>query len=92
MGEIDIVARDGRTVVFVEVKTRTGDACGGGAAALGAWKQRRIGMMAAHFLNRYRLTDAPCRFDVVTVDVTSAGGGSVEIIQHAFDLTDSGRY
>ena len=92
MGEIDIVARDGRTVVFVEVKTRTGDAFGGGAAAVGAWKQRRIGMMAAHFLNRYRLTDAPCRFDVVTVDVRPSGGGAVEVIQHAFDLTDAGRY
>ena len=92
MGEIDIVARDGQTVVFVEVKTRSGDAFGGGAAAVGAWKQRRIGMLAAHFLNRCRLTAAPCRFDVVTVDVRPSEGGAVEVIQHAFDLTDAGRY
>ena len=92
MGEIDIVARHGQTVVFVEVKTRRGDAFGGGAAAVGSWKQRRIGMVAAHFLNRHRLTDAPCRFDVVTVDVTPSGNGSVEVIQHAFDLTDPRRY
>jgi len=44
-GEIDIVAREGEVVVFVEVKTRAGDRFGDGAAAVTGWKQRRIVLM-----------------------------------------------
>jgi putative endonuclease len=68
-GEIDIVALDGQTVVFVEVKTRRGTRFGSGAEAVTAWKQRRIMRMAEDFLLRRRLCDRPCRFDVVAVDL-----------------------
>ena len=84
MGEIDIIARDGATTVFVEVKTRAGDDFGGGAAAVTAWKQRRIALMAAHYLARRGWQDRPCRFDVVTVDHAS-GRAVLEVFQHAFD-------
>ena len=84
MGEIDIVARDGTTTVFVEVKTRAGDAFGGGAAAVTAWKQQRIALMAAHYLARRRWHDRPCRFDVVIVDCSS-GLPVIELIKGAFD-------
>src|SRR5688500_19588675 len=67
-GEIDIVARDGRWVVFVEVKARAGGEFGGAAAAVTGWKQRRITNMAVDHLSRHRLHDRPCRFDVATVD------------------------
>jgi putative endonuclease len=83
-GEIDIVARDGETTVFVEVKTRAGDAFGGAAAAVTGWKQRRITNMAVDYLSRHQLHDRPCRFDVVTVDVVD-GGAQVEVYPHAFD-------
>ena len=83
-GEIDIVATCDQTIVFVEVKARTGDEFGGGAAAVTPWKQRRIAQMALDYLSRHNLHDRPCRFDVVTVDV---GNGDPEIVVYtnAFD-------
>ena len=66
-GEIDIVARDGRTVVFVEVKTRADDRYGGGAAAVTWRKQRTIALVATEFLARTGAGNVPCRFDVVVV-------------------------
>ncbi len=69
MGEIDIVCRDGKTLVFVEVKARVNRRFGGGAAAITLWKQRRMAQMANDFLARCGLTASPCRFDVVVVAV-----------------------
>jgi len=66
-GEIDIVARHGDVLVFVEVKARRSDVFGSGAAAVTPNKQRRVARMAADFLVRRRLQDRPCRFDVVSV-------------------------
>ncbi len=82
-GEIDIVARDGATLVFVEVKTRRGVLFGGGAAAVTAWKQRRMVRMAEEFLMRHRLHDAPCRFDVVAIDC-DGGDPQIEVYANAF--------
>src|SRR5216117_2826704 len=64
-GELDIIARDGRTLVFVEVKARDGRKFGGGAEAVTAMKQRRIARLAMDYIARHRLYDSPCRFDVV---------------------------
>ena len=86
LGEIDIVARDGATLVFVEVKARAGDDFGGAAAAVTAWKQRRLTLMALDFVARHRLENRPCRFDVVTVDV-GAPAPRVEIYTDAFEST-----
>ena len=82
-GEIDIVARHGDVLVFVEVKARAGDAFGTGAEAVTEYKQRRVARMAADFLARRRLHDRPCRFDVVSVAV---GGerARIEVIPGAF--------
>src|SRR5215216_2800535 len=85
-GEIDIVARDGDTTVFVEVKARTADAFGGGAEAVTAWKQRRVTQMAVDFIARRRLHDRPCRFDVVVVDVSN-GATHVAVYPQAFDAS-----
>jgi putative endonuclease len=88
LGEIDIVADDGGTLVFVEVKTRAGPAFGDGAAAVTAWKQRRVSLVAMEFLARQRAwNNRPCRFDVVSVDVAAGPGrrGSVEVFPGAFD-------
>ena len=82
-GEIDIIAREAGTVVFVEVKARRGDAYGGAAVAVTAWKQRRIARMAEDFLARRELLDAPCRFDVVSVDFDAAGP-RIEVYTNAF--------
>src|SRR5688572_30155793 len=83
-GEIDIVAREGDTIVFVEVKARAGDEFGGAAAAVTGWKQRKITYMAIDYLSRHRLHDQPCRFDVVTIDVVG-GRPRVEVFPHAFE-------
>ena len=82
-GEIDIVARQGPTIVFVEVKTRTTDAYGGGEAGVTPWKQQRIVRMAIDFLARRRLAEQPCRFDVVTINVAD-GEPRIEVYAHAF--------
>jgi len=75
-GEIDVVAEDRGTTVFVEVKARTTREFGSAAEAVTRWKQRRLVSMASDYLVRNRLTDKPCRFDVVTVDfVPEATGG-----------------
>src|SRR5579871_2404365 len=83
-GELDIVARDGATLVFVEVKTRDGDAFGTGAEAVTALKQRRMTQLALDYMMRHRLNGVPCRFDVVSIRV-AAGAPSIEVVQNAFD-------
>ena len=83
-GEVDVVARDGGTVVFVEVKTRVSDAYGGGAAAVTWQKRQRLARVAVELLARSGQSNAPCRFDVVVV--TPAVVPRVEVYTHAFML------
>ena len=83
-GEIDVIARDVDTIVFVEVKARMGEEFGGGAAAITRWKQRRVTQMAVDYLSRHRLHNCPCRFDVVTVDF-DAGQPVITVYPNAFD-------
>jgi putative endonuclease len=66
-GEIDLVAVDGRTLVFVEVKTRTSTQAGHPADAVDVEKQRRLTRLALAYLRRHDLLDCPTRFDVVAV-------------------------
>ena len=82
-GEIDIVARDGETIVFVEVKARTTDERGTAAEAVTPAKQRRLVAMAVDYLARHGLSNRPCRFDVVAID----GAGDdrrLTVYPHAF--------
>ncbi len=76
-GEIDLVCRDGGTVVFVEVRRRASVDFGGAAASVGPAKQRRLILAARHWLQRHG--DHPCRFDVVAID-----GDRLEWIKDAF--------
>src|SRR3982751_439342 len=68
-GELDIIARDGATIVFVEVKAREGLEYGAGAEAVTPLKRRRIAGVALDYLARHRLTGCPCRFDVVSIEM-----------------------
>jgi putative endonuclease len=79
-GEIDLILRerDG-TLVFVEVRSRSGVEQGGAAASIGAAKQRRIVFAARHFLAGLPALP-PCRFDVVAID-----GEEVQWLRAAFD-------
>ena len=85
-GELDIVARDGQTVVFVEVKTREGCEYGGGAESVTRLKRSRMASVALDYLSRHRLSDCPCRFDVVAVDMNDQQP-RIELFQNAFDLS-----
>jgi putative endonuclease len=82
-GELDIVARDGRTVVFVEVKSRAGRGFGDGSEAVTPLKQRRMAAVALDYMARHRLLDCPCRFDVVSILIEN-GVTRIEVYQNAF--------
>ena len=86
-GEIDVVARDGETTVFVEVKARTTGEFGTAAEAVTPFKQRRLVSMATDYLVRHRLMDRPCRFDVLTIENAAGEAGCkvVTLYRNAFD-------
>lgn len=66
-GELDLVMRDGNTLVFVEVRYRANDRYGGAAASITRSKQQRLIRAAAHFLAAHpALAQLPCRFDVIS--------------------------
>jgi putative endonuclease len=91
LGEIDIVARDRGVLVFIEVKARRSTTRGTPADALTAHKQRKLLTLAAFYLASRRLSEVPCRFDVVTVSVSpDAAAPRVEVLRDAFDYS-SGR-
>lgn len=67
MGEIDIIARDGEYLVFVEVKYRANDKKGSPLEAISLNKQKTISKCALHYMMMNHLTDVPVRFDVVGI-------------------------
>ena len=69
-GEIDLIARDEATVVFVEVKTKTDSKFGDPAEMVTSQKQRRLVSMAEEYVSGHALHSTPCRFDVVAVDAS----------------------
>ena len=72
-GEIDIVAQDGETLVFVEVRTRRGDALGGPAESITAIKQSRLVAAAMAYVQTLPEPPVDQRIDVVAVQLTPAG-------------------
>ena len=89
-GEVDLIARDGRTLVFVEVKSRRQ---GSPAEAVTPEKQRRLTLAALHFLRRYRLLEQRSRFDVVAI-VWPDGHRepAIEHIRAAFEAVGRGQF
>ena len=93
VGEIDLVALDGETIVLVEVKTRRTDAGGPPAEAVGPAKQRRLTRAALAYLKARGLLEQRARFDVVAVIWPS--GASEPTIQHlknAFEPAGAGQF
>ena len=85
LGEIDIIARDGRVLAFIEVKARrTGD-FGGPKRAVTPRKQRKISMVALKYLKETEQMEKKARFDVVAIRLLP-GDPDVEIIKNAFEL------
>ncbi len=86
-GEIDLIAREGRTIVFVEVKTRRSQRCGSPGAAVGYAKQRKI-TRAAEWYMRTRRDTPPCRFDVIEIYAPAGGAWSVRHLENAFEAAE----
>jgi putative endonuclease len=84
VGEIDLVALDGSTIVFVEVKVRTHGAAGSPLEAVGPRKQRQIARVARYYLSTHRLHDRDARFDVVGISWEN-DAPRLELVRNAFD-------
>lgn len=85
LGEIDIIAKDRETIVFVEVKARRSPLYGNPKWAVTPRKQRKISMVALAYLKSTDQNDVRARFDVVAV-TASRDGPRVEIVKNAFEL------
>lgn len=84
VGEIDLIAMDGKYLVFVEVKYRSNNHYGYPEEALTYYKMKSIIKTAKWYLVRHGISeDAPCRFDVVTIL-----GENVKIYKNAFTIND----
>lgn len=87
MGEIDIIARDKRTLVFVEVKSRRSRGFGHPKYAVTYTKQRKISQTALYYLKSTGSQNDRARFDVVTVSATDdVENPKIEIVKNAFEL------
>ncbi len=88
LGELDLVAKEGTTLVFVEVKTRRSSARGEPVEAVGYQKQQRLVRAALQYMSKHRLLGVPCRFDVVSI-VWPEGTSEPELKHYksAFDAT-----
>lgn len=78
-GEIDVIAEDGGVLVFIEVKSRSGDGFGAPAEAVDAQKRKRYALAAAEYLQKNAVEERECRFDVVEVK-----NGAINHIKDAF--------
>ncbi|MBY6187811.1 YraN family protein [Marinobacter hydrocarbonoclasticus] len=78
-GELDLIMRQGDTLVFVEVKYRRHGGFGGAASAVTPHKQHKLRLTANWYLQQQGMSDCPCRFDVLAID-----GDTTNWIQNAF--------
>lgn len=85
VGEIDIIAEHNGDLVFIEVKTRSGDDFGLPAEAVTIQKQKQIIRVAQHYSAQKNCFDSPARFDVVSVLMGGDGKPVVEVIENAFE-------
>ena len=88
-GEIDLVMREGATLVFVEVRCRRGDSFGGAFASVDRGKRRKLARAAQAWLSGHRAyAHAPCRFDVVAVAPRAGATSACDWRRAAFTLDD----
>lgn len=80
-GEIDIIAKEGDILVFIEVKTRRSERFGTPAEAVHTRKQQKLRLLARHYLHVKKITASAYRFDVVAVDGKT---GEVSLLKNAF--------
>jgi len=83
--EVDLVARKGDLLAFVEVKTRSGTGFGAPQESITALKRREVEAVAAHFVYRHGLQSLTVRFDAVAIVVKGREGGAQARIEHVED-------
>ena len=84
-GEIDIIAIEGKTLVFIEVKTKTNSKFGPPKMAVDLRKQRQLLKTAMMYLTQKKLNDCPARFDVVGISMIE-NKTEIELIRNAFEV------
>ncbi len=85
IGEIDIIARDSKTLVFIEVKTRESLEYGRPFESVNKLKRRKIANVALLYLKRFKQQIPPCRFDVVSISYKQ-DKPEFELIRDAFEI------
>ncbi len=85
VGEIDLIALDGRTIAFIEVKTRQGGDQADPEDTVTAAKRRKLYQVARYWLNQRQADDYACRFDVVAVTLPEGGKPVIRHTPDAFD-------
>jgi len=86
LGEIDLIAQDSKTLVFVEVKARRSLRFGSPSLAVNWQKQKRLFRLAQWYLKSKKITKTSCRFDVVSVHAPVTGKPQIKHIPNAFRL------
>jgi putative endonuclease len=85
LGELDLVARDGDSLVFIEIKTRKGKSLDYAKEAVHTRKQRQMSKVALAYMKKNGCEDAKARFDVVVIHQKGVDK-EIEVIRNAFDL------
>ena len=85
LGEVDLIAKDGDTLVFIEIKTRKGRPIGYAKEAVNAKKKRQLSKVALAYMKSNNCCDIKARFDVVAICL-GQGEPEIEVIKNAFDL------
>ena len=85
LGEIDLIARDGDTLVFIETKTRRGRSLSYAKEAINEKKRRQLSRVALFYMKANNCCDIKSRFDVVAINL-NGNRREIEVIRNAFDL------
>jgi putative endonuclease len=85
LGEIDLIARDGDTLVFVEIKTRRGRSLEYAKEAVNYRKRRQLSKVALAYMKENGCAEARARFDVVVINLDGREQ-EIEVVRNAFDL------
>ena len=85
LGEVDLIAHDGDTLVFIEIKTRRGRPTGYAKEAVDARKKRQLSKVALSYMKSNDCTETRARFDVIAISIEE-GKPQIEVIKNAFDL------
>ena len=85
LGEVDLIAKDGKTLVFVEIKTRRRKSVGYAKEAITDRKKRQLSKVALTYMKANDCSSMKSRFDVVAINMIG-GKSEIEVIRNAFDL------